>query len=259
MDLTQSLQDTLGGFIEFIPRLLAALVILLIGWIIAKVLEGAVVRVLRAVRVDHLLQRAGIAGPLQRAGFGDGAKLLAKILYYAIILIALQLAIDVLGLQAVQDVLNRLVALLPQIFVALVIVVITAAVANAVKTLFGNAIVRLPAGNLILNLVVAAIWVIGVFAAVDQVGVAQSIVDTLFSVLIGSLGLILVIKFGVGGVWAAKDRFWPAVYDKFSAAAAPTGQQPTTSQAGTQQPGTQSPAAGGPGSGAPGYPSGPQA
>ncbi|MFC7404602.1 mechanosensitive ion channel family protein [Georgenia alba] len=225
MDLTQSLQDTLGSLVAFVPRLLAALVILFIGWIVAKVIEKAVVTVMRKVRFGNLLQRAGIAAPMERMGFGDGSRLLAKILYFAIVLIALQLAIASLGIVALEELLNSLVALLPQIFVALVIVVITGAVANAIKSLFGPAIVRMPAGNLLLSIIVGAIWVIGVFAAIDQVGIAAGIVDTLFNVIVGSLGLILVIKFGVGGVWAAKDRFWPAVYDRVTSASQPNGRR----------------------------------
>ena len=58
------------------------------------------------------------------------------------------------------------------------------------------------------------IWLIGGFAALDQLQVAKDVVDTLFETIVYSLGFIIVIKFGVGGIWAARDRFWPAVYDQ---------------------------------------------
>ncbi len=61
---------------------------------------------------------------------------------------------------------------------------------------------------------VAAIWVIGGFAALDQLEFAADIVDQLFTAIIGSISLILILKFGIGGIWEARDRFWPAVYDR---------------------------------------------
>lgn len=73
----------------------------------------------------------------------------------------------------------------------------------------------------------SAIWVLVVFAAIDHIEIASDIVETLFTAIVGSLGLILVIKFGVGGIWAARDHSWPAVYRKFS----PSDSTPTEPRA----------------------------
>ena len=78
------------------------------------------------------------------------------------------------------------------------------------------AVAHLSAGALLKKLAFVAIWLIGGFAALDQLQVASDIVDTLFQTIVWSLGLIIVIQFGVGGIWAARDRFWPAVYDQVS-------------------------------------------
>ena len=75
---------------------------------------------------------------------------------------------------------------------------------------------HLSVGPLLAKAAFVAIWVIGGFAAFDQLDVASDTVDTLFQTVTYSLGLILVIKFGVGGIWAARDRFWPAVYDNIA-------------------------------------------
>jgi protein-S-isoprenylcysteine O-methyltransferase Ste14 len=106
------------------------------------------------------------------------------------------------------------VTFIPKIFVALIIIFITGAVANFVKDFVGSFTQEQSWGNGATNAATAAVWLIGVFAALDQVQVAEDIVDTLFQAIVGSLALIMVIKFGVGGIWAARDRFWPAVYDK---------------------------------------------
>ena len=72
---------------------------------------------------------------------------------------------------------------------------------------------RQPYSQFVTKASAAGIWLIGGFAALDQVQIARSVVDTLFRTIVASLGAILVIKFGVGGIWAARDRFWPRVYD----------------------------------------------
>jgi hypothetical protein len=199
---------------EFVPKLVGAIIILVIGWFIARVVQRIAVTVLKKLKFDDLVDRSGLGGSLERAGYPDSGVLLARFLYFAVLLLALQLAINVFGESQVQDALDSLIALLPRIVIAAIIVVITGAIANAVRSLLEPMVADQDAGDLLVKGAVAAIWVVGVFAAIDQVGVAQDITETLFQALVGALALILVIKFGVGGVWAARDRFWPAVYDK---------------------------------------------
>ena len=151
-------------------------------------------------------------GNSRRAG-----KLLAKLLYFALMLIVLQLTISVFGDSAVNEAFDGLIDFIPRLFVALIIVVITGAVANTVRSLVQPAVSHLDAGPLLSKAAFVAIWVIGGFAAFDQLDFASDTVDTLFQTVSYSLGLILVIKFGVGGIWAARDRFWPAVYDSVAA------------------------------------------
>lgn len=219
----ESFQDRLSAIlddlVDFLPKFLAALGILIIGWIVARIIQRVVVSILKRLRFDELVDKAGLGAGLARSGYPDSGVLLAKILYYVVLLIALQLAINVFGESQVQEALNGLIELLPKIVVALIIVVITGWVANVVRALVAPAVNHLGARVLIVNAVVATIWLIGVFAAIDQIGVAENVVQTLFQVVVGSLGFILIIKFGVGGVWAARDRFWPSVYDKFTSSA----------------------------------------
>jgi len=217
VSFTQGIENAWSDVATFIPKLIGALAILLIGWFIAKIIRKVVHRVLTKAGFDNLVDKSGLGGYVEKAGYPDSGLLLAKIVYFAIMIIVLQLAIGAFGDTAVQDVLNDLLAFIPKLFVALIIVVLTGAVANAVRGFVAPAVAHLSYGNLITQGVVVAIWVIGGFAALDQVQVAQDIVDTLFTTITASLGMIIVIKFGVGGIWAARDRFWPGVYDKFGA------------------------------------------
>lgn len=232
IDFDQSLQNAIDDVTEFVPKLVGAVVIFIIGVVIARILQKVAVAVLKKVHFDDVVDRSGLGGHLENAGYPDSGVLLAKFLYYAIVLMALQLAINVFGESALQDVLASLIGLLPRIAIAAVIVVLTGAIANAVRTLITPMLESVGPKELVANVAVGAIWVVGVFAAIDQIGVAENITQTLFSAIVGSLSFILVIKFGVGGIWAARDRFWPGVYDKLGAASAPkstTGENTPTS------------------------------
>ncbi|MFW2332597.1 mechanosensitive ion channel family protein [Ilumatobacter sp.] len=223
VEWSQGIEDAWSDLASFIPKLIAALVVLVIGWFIARVIRKVIVRVLDKIKFDQLVDKAGIGGPVERAGYPDSGKLLAQLLYYGLMLLVIQLAISVFGDSAVNEAFDSLLAFIPKLFIALIIVVITGVVANAVKSLVASATAHLDAGEFISKAAFAAVWVIGGFAAFDQLDVASDTVDTLFETLAYSLGLIVVIKFGVGGIWAARDRFWPAVYDGIAGAADSTG------------------------------------
>jgi hypothetical protein len=216
VSFSQGIEDAWSDVAQFVPKLIGALAILFVGWWVAKIIRKVVHRALTKLNFDSIVDKSGLGTYLERAGYPDSGLLLAKIVYFGIMIIVLQLAIGAFGDTAVQDVLNDLIAFIPKLFVALIIVVLTGAVANAVKGFVGPAVAHLSYGETLARVVSGAIWLIGIFAALDQIEIAQDIVDTLFTTIMASLGAILVIKFGVGGIWAARDRFWPAVYDKIA-------------------------------------------
>jgi hypothetical protein len=226
---TDGIGDALQNVGEFIPKLIVAIIILLLGWLLARLLRSVTERILRAIRFDDWVDRAGIGAHVERAGYPDSGRLLALLVYYAVLLLALKLAIDVFGESDVQDALDAMIAFLPRLFVALLIIVIAGAIANVVKGLVAAATTQLAYGNVLANLASAGIWVIGIFAALDQLKIAEDVVDLLLTAVLSGIVLIIAIMFGVGGIWAARDRFWPRVFDFFepsrrgtTAAAAPT-------------------------------------
>ncbi len=211
------LEEALASVIDFVPKAIAFLAILLIGRWVAKLIQKGVTALLAKIRFDDVMDRAGIGGPLENAGFADSGRFIALLVYYGLMLLVLQLALSVFGPNAINDALDSILAFLPKAVVAIAIIIITGIVANAVSRMLEPAFSNMEAGDILRKVVTGAIWVIGVFAALDQVDIAPAITTTLFTALVGSVSLILVIKFGVGGIWAARDRFWPAVYDRFSA------------------------------------------
>ena len=216
IEWTQGIEDAWNDLASYAPKVVAALVVFVVGWFIARIIRKVLERVLTKIRFDSYVDKAGIGGAIERAGYPDSGKLLAQLLYYGVMLIVLQMTISVFGESAVNDAFDGLIAFIPRLFIALIIVVITGAVANTVRSLVSAAVAHLDTGSMIAKAAFVAIWVIGGFAAFDQLDFASDTVDTLFQTVSYSLGLILVIKFGVGGIWAARDRFWPAVYDSIA-------------------------------------------
>ncbi|NND76111.1 MAG: hypothetical protein HKN44_13995 [Ilumatobacter sp.] len=217
IEWSKGIEDAWNDVATFIPKLAAALAVFIIGWIVAKIIRKVIVRVLNKIKLDSYVDKAGIGAPLERAGYPNSVDLIGKIIYFALMLLVLQLAVGVFGDSDISAAIDDMVAFIPKLIVAIIIIIITGVIANAVRELMTPAVAHLSAGNLLKRGAFVAIWLIGTFAALDQLQVAKDVVDTLFQTIVYSLGFIIVIKFGVGGIWAARDRFWPAVYDQIAA------------------------------------------
>lgn len=216
IDFGASITDAFTDLASFVPKLIAFLLIFVIGWFIAKFIRRAITTVLNKINFDSYIDKAGIGAPLERAGFANSGRFVATLIYYMIMLMVLQLALSAFGPNAISDLLSDLVAFIPKLIVAIIILIVTGLVANAVADIIRPGLANSSFGPLLGRIAVGAIWMIGVFAAMDQIEFAADIVDTLFTAIIGSMSAILIIKFGVGGIWAARDRFWPNVYDRIS-------------------------------------------
>ena len=129
-----SLLAGLTTVITFVPKLLAFLVILIIGLMIAKTISKAVGKILQHVGFDKAVERGGIKKALAKSEY-DAATIVGKIIYYALMLFVLQLAFGVFGPNPISELLTRIIAFIPALIVAIIIIVVAAAIAAAVKTL----------------------------------------------------------------------------------------------------------------------------
>ncbi|MGI9610890.1 MAG: mechanosensitive ion channel family protein [Acidimicrobiia bacterium] len=216
VEFQQPIEDAFSKLFSYIPNLIVLILILVVGYFIARFIRRATITLLRKIRFDDYIDKAGIGAPLERAGFADSGRFLAMIIYYLVMLVVLQVALSAFGDNPVSDVVNDLIAFIPKAIVAIAIIIVTGLVANAVRNMLAPAVAGQEFAPLMLNVAVFAIWIIGAFAALDQLEFAEDIVDQLFTAVIGSISLILVLKFGIGGIWEARDRFWPAVYDRIT-------------------------------------------
>src|SRR4030095_2891843 len=200
--LATSLATALSLFLGAIPRIIGFLVILIIGWLIAGALSAGGAALVRAVKFNVLAQRSGIQGFIHNMGLRtDPSGLLADIVKWFVRLIVLVVAFDALGLPAVSQVLQQFLLWIPNLVVAVVILVIAGLAANALGDLVRGATAQAGFSNpdLLATITRVAVWAFGIVVAVNQVGVAQTLVNTLFMGFVGALALAAGLAFGLGG------------------------------------------------------------
>ncbi len=214
----EGIEEAWDDLVGFAPRLLAALAVLLVGWIIANLIRRGLTKGLTRLRFEQLIERSGLQAPLSRIGVRDSSRLLATLIYWAAMLLVLQLAIDTFGDSAIQEALDDLVGFLPDLFISIVIIVVVGAVASRVSSLVGELLEDQNYGTTVARIAGVSIWVVGLFAALDQIRIADDILNVLFIALVSTIGLTVAVMFGISGIQAARERFWPAVFDRFGSA-----------------------------------------
>ena len=200
--LMTSFSAALAMFLSAIPRVIAFAVILVIGWMVASLLASAVAKLLRAVRFNDLAYRSGFSGFVQSMGVHtDSSGLIADIAKWFVRLIVLVVAFDALGLPAVSQVLQQLLLWLPNLVVALVVLVLAGLAANVVSSLIRGATAEAGFSNpsMLASVARFAIWTFAIVVAINQLGIATTLVNTLFMGTVGAVALALGLAFGLGG------------------------------------------------------------
>src|SRR5215212_6346506 len=198
----QPLQNALSTFLSYLPQLIGAIVILVIGYVIARVLQAVVGRVLQAIGFDGWMERGGIKQFFDRAETNQTpASILGALVFWFVFIIAITMAADALGISQVSVVLAQLIAYIPNIIAAILILILAALLAN-----FISGIVRGATGSDILaSIAQYAIIVYAVFAALTQLGVAVQLTANTFLIVLGAVALAAAIAFGIGGREVARD------------------------------------------------------
>ena len=197
-----SLAGALAIFFTAIPKVIGFVVIIVIGWLVASLLEKAIRGVLHTVKFDGLAQKAGFSGFVQKMGVkGDASGFLAMLVKWFVRLIVLVVAFDALGLPAVSDVLRQLLLWLPNLVVAMVVLVIGGLLANAASSLVRGATAEADFDNpeRMAKVAAATVWIFAIVVAVNQIGIAQTLVNTIVMGAVGALALAAGLAFGLGG------------------------------------------------------------
>ncbi len=197
----------------FVPKLIGCLIILLIGYLIAKAIEKILDKILKRAGFDTLVERGGVKKALAKSKY-DAASILGRVVFYAIMLVVLSMAFGVFGSNPVSGYLDAAVAYLPKVFVAILIVIIASAIAAAVKTLLTDTLGALSYGKFLAGAASAAILVVGIVAALDQLQIARNVVDAVLYAGLAALVGVVVVAVGGGGIEPMRGR-WQNVLTKY--------------------------------------------
>jgi hypothetical protein len=206
IDIQGGLSEAWERIVVFAPKLLGFLAILIIGYFIAKLLARVVDRLLERVGFDRLVERGALKQALERSKF-DASDIMATIVFWAAFLLVLQLAFGVFGANPVSDLIAGLIAYLPKVFAAVLILVVAAAVAKVVTDLLGATLGAVSGGEWIARGAGIAILVVGVFAALNQLEIAPEIVNGLFYALLAIIVGSAIVAIGGGGIQTMR-RYW---------------------------------------------------
>jgi hypothetical protein len=205
-DWSEAMLTALAGglamFFSAIPKVIAFAVILVVGWFVAGLIAKLAARLLRAIHFNDLAEHSGFAGFVRNVGVEmDSSQFLATVANWFMRLIVLVVAFDALGLPAVSDVLRQLLLWLPNLAVGIVVLVIGGLLANAAAGVVRGATASAGFGHpdLIANVARAAVWIFAIIVAVNQIGIAKELVNTLFMGAVALAVIALGLSFGLGG------------------------------------------------------------
>ena len=205
--IVSALANALDLLLTFIPKLLGFLVILLVGYLIAAAVSRAVTFLLRKIGFDNMSNRIGLTRIEQRMGVRlDPAGVLGKIVFWFLFLVFLVPAANALGLTAVSGILNSLIAYIPNVFVAILVLFLGTLAATFVADIVRGATASANVGNpnIFANIARYAIIAFAALIALEQLQIAPSLLNILFTAIVGAAAIAFGLAFGLGGQDAAR-------------------------------------------------------
>jgi len=205
--LTSSLQGLWLGLVAFVPKLIFAILIFIIGWAIGAVVSRALAQVINALKVNKLFESVGAKNMLDRAGFRlDLGRFIGEVAKWFIVLVFLMASLDVLGLNQVNVFLREVVlGYLPRVFIAAILIVIATLVSDAIKRFVEGSAAAMGVHSARMAGTVAkwAIWIFVIIIVLSELGIAPAFMQILFTGIIAMLALAGGLAFGLGGKEAA--------------------------------------------------------
>ena len=212
MNLEDSVREGFTTFFAFLPKLLGFLVILLVGYFVAKVVAKVVDKLLERAGFDRAVEKGGIKKALAKSSY-DASDIVAKLVFFAVFIPFLSAAVGALGIQALQEPLAAFIALIPRIIVAIVLVVLGAVIAGAAKSFISNALGGLSYGNALAT--AASVLIIFGFlkSALDQVGIATDVTGPVLYAFLATVAGVVIVGAG-GGLIKPMQRRWEDILDR---------------------------------------------
>ncbi len=213
-DITSSFQEAVNSVFNYLPKILAFLVILVIGYIIAKIVKGVLNKLLEKVGIDRRLTQGRARNAVSRMSpDGKPSHLVGVVAFWVIFVYALSAAIGALQIPALTNFMNQVLGYLPNVFAALLILLVAAGLAGVVVAAVQKTVGDTPTGKIVETVVPTIIMAIAVFMILTQLHIAPSIVIITYAALLGTLGLAAGLAFGLGGREVA-GQLWSNAYQK---------------------------------------------
>jgi Conserved TM helix len=200
--LMTSFRDAVSMILSAIPRIVGFVIIVAIGWFVSSILARAVIGLLRAIRFDELMEKSGLADFTNKMGTGtSSAGIIAGLVKWIVRIVVLLVAFDVLGLPAVSDVMRQLILWLPNLVVAIFVLFIGGIAARALGNIVRGATAEAGFTNpeTLANVTKTTVWAFAIVVAINQLGIATNLINTLFTGFVGALAIALGLAFGLGG------------------------------------------------------------
>jgi hypothetical protein len=214
VDVGDSLQTALDSFFGFLPKLLGFVIVVAIGWIVAKLVKSAATRALQKVGLDSALHSGATGRYVDRvAPDTSPSRLIGSLAYWFIFLGALAIAVSQLGIEALDNFVAAIGAYLPNIVAAVLIFVIAGAIAAAIGGLVARTMGDTPTGKVVGSVVPVLVMAIATFMILNQLKIAPEIVTITYAALLGAAALAMALAFGLGGRDVA-HRMLVDAYDK---------------------------------------------
>jgi hypothetical protein len=215
VDFGQGISNAWSSVANIVPKLLAFAVIMLVGWLVAKAVARVLDSVLRKVGVERLAEKAGM-GRMLRDSAWDTTTILCKIVYYGLLLVTLQLGFGVFGPNPISDMIHSVVAWIPRGLVAVVIFVVTMAIANVVREMVTNMLSATSYGKTVGAVAWAFIVFFGTIAALSQAGIASFVLGPILNAVLFTMAGIAIVGLGGGLIQPMRGR-WEKMLNKAEA------------------------------------------
>jgi hypothetical protein len=194
--------------VNFVPKLLAVLVILFFGWIVAKLVRGGVKRVLELMQFDQFAQKSGLEAFMNSGSFNVTLSgIISQVIYWLVILLFVITGANALELTAVALLLQQLAGYLPHIIVAILVIVFGTLLARFINRLVFAWLhsIKFEHALAVSTSAEYGIQILAIFIALEQLGIGMQLIHSLFVIIFGAVFLALAIAFGLGGKeWAAR-------------------------------------------------------
>ena len=205
--LSASFKDLWMSFIDFLPNFLGAIVILIIGWIIAVILGGVVRRVVDFLKVDELLEKLSVSGTLKKGGVHlNVAGLLGWLVKWFLIIVFLIAAADIMRWTQINEFLTGVVLYLPNVIISIIIILAGIVLADFINEIIKKAVMaaELKSAQFLAGIAKWAILIFTFMAALVQLRIADQLIQTLFTGFVAMLAIGGGLAFGLGGQDHAK-------------------------------------------------------